>query len=195
MTTSKNAESVPKRLRNLSLDESKGKTVCCLGERVDARLDGCLHAKESRSVNGHKALKSVGETDPKIVERTLEPSRIISKKTRLYDGRPPGERYNLDCDKLEPIVCSQCRKDFDSLGELSTHWRVKHIQDGQSHRGKFFLCPVYEMSFVAAHTYKLHYRLHTGARPHACSTCSRTFGIYKGLKDHMSVHAEEKTFG
>ena len=188
LTTRINAEPVPKRLRNFSLDESKGKTVCCLRERVDAGPDECLPAKESGSVNGHKPLGSAGETDTK-------PSRIISKKTRLYGGRPPGERYNLDCDKLAPIVCSQCRKEFNSLGELSTHWRVKHRQDGQSHRGKIFLCPVCEMSFVAAHTYKLHYRVHSGARPHACSMCSRTFRIYKGLKDHMSVHAEEKTFG
>ena len=187
-----------KKWRNLSFNESKGRVVCCLGERVDARPrdnNKCLSAKDSKQ----KSSEGSEETNNlNLVKKNpcaaSESSLITNENQKLYGDRPPGERFNLDCDKLAPIVCSYCRKTFQSASELSSHWRKEHKQDGQLNRGRIFMCPVCQMTFTAAHCYKLHYRIHSGARPHTCSICSRTFRIFKGLQDHMSVHTEEKQF-
>ncbi|RUS91683.1 hypothetical protein EGW08_000509 [Elysia chlorotica] len=105
-----------------------------------------------------------------------------------------GERTDFECDDLAPIICSMCKEKLSKSRDLIRHWKLIHKTEDQDTPLNLFYCDVCHESFQAPRRFKLHYRIHSGARPHSCKLCVKKFRIYKGLKDHMMCHTKEKPF-
>ncbi|GFO16148.1 Zinc finger protein 16 [Plakobranchus ocellatus] len=110
-----------------------------------------------------------------------------------------GERTDFECDNLAPIICSICKEMLAKSRDLFKHWKKIHKKDYEKSGEpvvppSLFYCEVCHESFDAPRRFKLHYRIHSGARPHACQVCGKKFRIFKGLMDHMMCHTKEKPF-
>ncbi|GFR95693.1 zinc finger protein 16 [Elysia marginata] len=105
-----------------------------------------------------------------------------------------GERTDFDCDDLAPIKCSYCKIQLPRSRDLFRHWKQEHKNEEHDKPLNLFYCDVCHKSFDAPRKFKLHYRIHSGARPHACKLCGKKFRICKGLKDHLLCHTNERPF-
>ena len=116
-------------------------------------------------------------------------ARIRSK----YKTQEAGERTDFECDNLAPIICSICKEKLPNSRDLFKHWKQVHKENHDAPLNMFY-CDVCNETFNAPRKFKLHYRIHSGARPHSCHLCDKKFRIYKGLMDHMLCHTKEKPF-
>ncbi|XP_044037444.1 zinc finger protein 391 [Siniperca chuatsi] len=135
---------------------------------------------------------------------------VISTKTQSPTVRKP---RNMQGEK--PFSCTQCGKNFSTLGNLKTHQRIHTgerpytcSQCGKSfgqagnlkrhqliHTGqKPYVCAHCPKGFTKADDLRSHQRLHTGERPFICLTCGKSFGQSKELKAHQLSHTGERPF-
>uniref|UniRef100_A0A672YA83 Si:dkeyp-113d7.1 n=1 Tax=Sphaeramia orbicularis TaxID=375764 RepID=A0A672YA83_9TELE len=137
----------------------------------------------------------------------------VTTKTQSPTVRKP---RNMQGEK--PFSCTQCGKNFSTLGNLKTHQRIHTgerpytcSQCGKSfgqagnlkrhqliHTGqKPYVCAHCPKGFTKADDLRSHQRLHTGERPFICATCGKSFGQSKELKAHQlstPIHTGEKPF-
>lgn len=135
---------------------------------------------------------------------------IPTTKTQNPTVRKP---RNMQGEK--PFSCTQCGKNFSTLGNLKTHQRIHTgerpytcSQCGKSfgqagnlkrhqliHTGqKPYVCAHCPKGFTKADDLRSHQRLHTGERPFICVTCGKSFGQSKELKAHQLSHTGERPF-
>ena len=90
-----------------------------------------------------------------------------------------------------------CSQMFASISELSSHLDLTDIPFN-SNDGKW-VCKWTNCS-KSNHVFRSRYRLvrhmliHTGAKPHACDICPKTFARRENLKIHKRIHTGEKPF-
>lgn len=134
----------------------------------------------------------------------------VTTKTQSPTVRKP---RNMQGEK--PFSCTQCGKNFSTLGNLKTHQRIHTgerpytcSQCGKSfgqagnlkrhqliHTGqKPYVCAHCPKGFTKADDLRSHQRLHTGERPFICATCGKSFGQSKELKAHQLSHTGERPF-
>ncbi|XP_071387930.1 zinc finger and SCAN domain-containing protein 2 [Centroberyx affinis] len=134
----------------------------------------------------------------------------VTTKTQNPTVRKP---RNMQGEK--PFSCTQCGKNFSTLGNLKTHQRIHTgerpytcSQCGKSfgqagnlkrhqliHTGqKPYVCAHCPKGFTKADDLRSHQRLHTGERPFCCVTCGKSFGQSKELKAHQLSHTGERPY-
>ncbi|KAF6728993.1 Zinc finger protein 214 [Oryzias melastigma] len=135
---------------------------------------------------------------------------VIKTKTQSPTVRKP---RNMQGEK--PFSCTQCGKNFSTLGNLKTHQRIHTgerpytcSQCGKSfgqagnlkrhqliHTGqKPYVCAHCPKGFTKADDLRSHQRLHTGERPFICGTCGKSFSQAKELKAHQLSHTGERPY-
>ncbi|GFS06626.1 zinc finger protein 16 [Elysia marginata] len=103
-----------------------------------------------------------------------------------------GERTDFPCDKMVPITCSVCKKQINGEGVIYSHWKKEHKTEPNEKPPPLFHCDQCGQDFDAPRKFRLHYRIHTGAKPHECETCCKTFRTFSDLTSHMLCHNESK---
>lgn len=137
-------------------------------------------------------------------------SLVVTTKTQSPTVRKP---RNMQGEK--PFSCTQCGKNFSTLGNLKTHQRIHTgerpytcSQCGKSfgqagnlkrhqliHTGqKPYVCAHCPKGFTKADDLRSHQRLHTGERPFICTTCGKSFSQSKELKAHHLSHTGERPY-
>ncbi|KAM4724866.1 uncharacterized protein FYW61_013154 [Anableps anableps] len=131
----------------------------------------------------------------------LEPLAVVKKRKRT----PPTERFSCYvCGRLCPGKgfllqhalrvcgsnpgwrCGFCGELSDSADGLMAHL--------QAHQQNTKTCSVCGKTFTSIRAQELHFRIHTGEKPHECPECGRMFRQKSNLMSHMLVHAAEKPF-
>ena len=111
----------------------------------------------------------------------------------------PKDYAKENAEKSLMFTCQweSCSQMFATVSELSSHLDYADIPFN-SVDGKW-VCKWSNCS-KSNHVFKSRYRLvrhmliHTGAKPHACDICPKTFARQENLKIHKRIHTGEKPF-
>ena len=111
----------------------------------------------------------------------------------------PKDYAKENSEKSLMFTCQwgSCSQMFATVSELSSHLDHADIPFN-SDDGKW-ICKWSSCS-KSNHVFKSRYRLvrhmliHTGAKPHACDICPKTFARLENLKIHKRIHTGEKPF-
>ncbi|GFO16139.1 Zinc finger protein 28 [Plakobranchus ocellatus] len=174
---------------NGSLGTEQDKSI---KEEVNAQGKDKLEQKVFRPLASDCNINII-ETEKKDAQLS-EQQAEVSTPQKGSEVCQPGERYTFDCDKLAPITCSLCKLSCSSSANLTAHRKEKHKKEDCSNPCRIYMCPSCGKTFATLSRFKLHYRIHSGARPHRCPECGNAFRTYKGLYDHISIHRPEKAF-
>ncbi|XP_035829287.1 zinc finger protein 184 [Aplysia californica] len=151
----------------------------------DTSSDGRTEAPEN---DGGAALKT------KKKGRKLKKAKRVIVRTASQGTL--SETVTEDVDGNVPILCAACKKTFSRSRDLVVHWRETHEEEEEDKEKtpKAFLCKECGKSFRGFYKLRLHYRIHTGSRPHSCEVCGKKFRLIKGLEVHRRSHSKEKPF-
>ncbi|XP_056143822.1 LOW QUALITY PROTEIN: zinc finger protein 696-like [Lampris incognitus] len=167
--------------------------------------DGVLY--ELQPANGGKSSQAVtsaatGQGTGGILAGTTKTKNPTVRKPRNMLGEKPfsctqcGKNFstlgNLKTHQRihtgeRPYTCSQCGKSFGQAGNLKRH---QLIHTGQ----KPYVCAHCPKGFTKADDLRAHQRLHTGERPFCCATCGKSFSQSKELKAHQLSHTGERPY-
>ena len=100
-----------------------------------------------------------------------EPSPIIIPATSL-------SKVQYQCRMCQAIFS----KKWNCVSHMRAHRRVRPI----------FRCPTCGKHCSKQSELDIHYRIHTGEKPHFCSVCQRRFVRKSQLKSHMRSHTGDK---
>ena len=78
------------------------------------------------------------------------------------------------------LTCPDCGKSIKA-GSMTYHKLQHHTKDSDMP----FICEVCNKGFVQKKVYENHMNIHTGARPHNCNFCDRTFVDSSNRNKHM----------
>lgn len=92
------------------------------------------------------------------------PKRVIFPVPVVKDGR---------------TVCTICEKDYLNYASWIAHYYAEHAQEL-----KVFECNICHKKSNKLGNHKIHMLTHTGARPHRCEVCDKTFVQKSSLKTH-----------
>lgn len=95
-------------------------------------------------------------------------------------------------------VCGDCLSSQDCLDKhmLGYHAPRSHMmQHEQTHTSTFddwpFSCPSCNKKFRLKKALIRHQSVHTGEKPHKCTTCGQHFGDMSGLWKHSKLHSDD----
>ncbi|KAM4549538.1 uncharacterized protein V3H82_018789 [Fundulus diaphanus] len=184
----------------------RGRPFDSVGKKRRGRPVGSVGKMERSptlgSVGKKKRGRPVGSLGKKKRELLdLEPLGVGKKRKRT----PPTERFSCYvCGRLCPgkgfllqhalrVCCGNadrrcgfCGEHSDSADSLAAHL--------QAHQQNTKTCAVCGKTFSSIRAQELHFRIHTGEKPHACPECGKRFRQKSNLMSHMLVHAAEKPF-
>lgn len=106
----------------------------------------------------------------------------------LQNHQIKNHRVNIEGVFLQN-QCKDCLQIFKKETSLK-----KHLEKHKRKYEKKFLCDACGMGFRQSDKLKLHYRVHTGYKPHACNYCEKTFSKKESLRMHERVHSGERPY-
>ncbi|XP_075127959.1 uncharacterized protein LOC142201041 [Leptodactylus fuscus] len=153
------------------------------------------HASSNRDKSGGKcsSLVTFISRPALLMESSTKPSLPLSRNFHLSGIKPSSnptpsicQLTTSQCPLEKPFKCSQCRKAFVHLSELTDHQK--------SHNVSRHTCPECNKSFIRKSTLLLHKRTHTGEKPFACTECGRNFSQRFNLVVHQRIHTGENPY-
>ncbi|XP_059579426.1 zinc finger protein 3-like [Alligator mississippiensis] len=81
--------------------------------------------------------------------------------------------------------CTKCGKRFRQLSNLARHWCM-HTRE------KLHQCSECGKSFTQSYSLAQHQRIHTGEKRHQCLECGKSFTLSSSLAQHQRIHTGEK---
>ncbi|XP_055359396.1 zinc finger protein 135 isoform X2 [Betta splendens] len=85
--------------------------------------------------------------------------------------------------------CMHCAASFSRPSQLLQHQRSEH-----AHKPSGFLCTECGRAFNSHSNLRIHFNVHTGARPYTCSDCGKSFSQSGALKIHRRIHTGERPY-
>jgi len=110
---------------------------------------------------------------------------------KIYQSKRALRRHFSVTHGVEEHICEICGHSFKAKESLYHHKRGVHDNL------KSYKCPIEgcDASFNFSHSLRLHRLKHSGARPHMCNVCGKTYLTAYHLKVHMqATHSDSKNF-
>lgn len=151
--------------------------------RIKAHKDAdkqCPHCDQKFAMMGelNRHIKFVHEGLQQETAACPQCGKSVTKKNMAAHVR-------MVHDKIRKHSCELCGRTFLTKFTLKQHIET-HKPSGQ--RDTKFLCAFCGKGFMNKTHYTDHLNTHTGARPHVCTVCNKTFRCSPALAKHKELH-------